>query len=55
MMPDTFTEGVLPGGLRNTSEIKLLICYILRNVNQPILDDDLKNMLQYEGLANYFA
>lgn len=52
---DAFSEGISPGGLRNMSEIKLLICYILHNVDRPMLADDLKNMLQYEGLANYFA
>ena len=33
---DTFSEGVETGGLRNTAQIKTLICYIINKVNSPV-------------------
>ena len=35
-MNDTFAAGVEPGGLRTSQEIKILICYLLRTVEQPM-------------------
>lgn len=46
--------GVLRGGLFSTSEIKILICYILSAVDEPIPVDMLANILHYEGIANAF-
>ena len=46
--------GVSRGGLYSTSEIKILICYILNAINEPVPVDMLANVLHYEGLANAF-
>ncbi len=46
--------GVSRGGLFSTSEIKILICYILSAINEPVPVDMLANVLHYEGLANAF-
>lgn len=46
--------GVARGGLFSTSEIKILICYILSAMNEPVPVDMLANVLHYEGLANAF-
>lgn len=46
--------GVSRGGLFSTSEIKILICYILSSINEPVPVDMLANVLHYEGLANAF-
>ena len=46
--------GVARGGLFSTSEIKILICYILNAIDEPVPVDMLANVLHYEGLANAF-
>ena len=46
--------GVSRGGLFSTSEIKILICYILSAIDQPVPVDMLANVLHFEGLANAF-
>lgn len=46
--------GVSRGGLFSTSEIKILICYILSAIDEPVPVDMLANVLHYEGLANAF-
>ena len=46
--------GVSRGGLFSTSEIKILICYILSAIEEPVPVDMLANVLHYEGLANAF-
>ena len=48
------TEGIEPGGLRNRSEIGILICYLLDYINKPFPKDDLIEIFQENGLANYF-
>ena len=46
--------GVSLGGLFSTSEIKILICYILNAIDEPIPVDMVANVLHYEGIANAF-
>ena len=46
--------GVSRGGLFSTAEIKILICYILTAIDEPVPVDMLANVLHYEGLANAF-
>ncbi len=46
--------GVARGGLFSTAEIKILICYILSAIDEPVPVDMLANVLHYEGLANAF-
>lgn len=53
MEPETFSEGVNPGGLRSKQDIKVLICYILSNIRE-ISKTDIISVFQEEGLANYF-
>ena len=33
---DAFDEGIEPGGLRSRNEIKVLVCYLLKSIEQPI-------------------
>lgn len=55
MDKDAVTAGVQPiGGLFSTAEIKILICYILHTVREPIPANLLTNTLHYEGIANAF-
>lgn len=51
---DAFTAGINLGGLRSKNDIKLLICYMLTSINQPLSKDDILSVLQENGLANYF-
>ena len=47
-------EGIEPGGLRNKGDIKVLICYLLRTVDTSITREQIGNIMQDQGLANYF-
>ncbi|NLO45596.1 MAG: DUF4364 family protein [Clostridiales bacterium] len=51
---DAFSEGVGDGGLRSRDEIKALICYILRNLDSPLTNDQLNEIILGKSLANYF-
>ncbi|MDL2252941.1 DUF4364 family protein [Ruminococcaceae bacterium OttesenSCG-928-I18] len=55
MASNAFTEGVRPGGLTTGKEIRILLCYLLDNVPQPIRRQDLEEVLVGEELANYFV
>lgn len=54
MENDASSAGVAHGGLFSTAEIKILICYILSAVDEPIPVNALANMLHFEGIANAF-
>ncbi len=51
---DAFASGVTFGGLRNMLEIKVLVCYILDRVKEPMQRKLLCECLQDGGLVNYF-
>ncbi|MBQ6936858.1 MAG: DUF4364 family protein [Clostridia bacterium] len=51
---NALTAGIVPGGLASTSEVKVLICYILKTIEQPISASALCELLNYEGIANAF-
>ncbi len=51
---DTFDEGVSLGGMRSKTEIRTLICYMLKSVGSPMRKDTIVNALMEKGLANYF-
>jgi len=51
---DAFTGGIAPGGLRSKSDIRILICYILKSVNAPLSGAEIIHILQEKSLANYF-
>lgn len=50
-----FTEGVRPGGLTGSTEIRILICYILHNIDGPVNRELLEEVLLGEELVNYFS
>lgn len=54
MEKDASGAGVARGGLFNTAEIKILICYILNAIDEPVPVDMLANVLHFEGIANGF-
>lgn len=51
---DTFDEGVVPGGVRSKTEIKILICYIFNSVKENMDKDLITQSITKEELANYF-
>lgn len=51
---DAFSEGIEPGGLRNRTQIKVLITYMVNRLNSPLTREMLIQALQLHGLANYF-
>lgn len=50
-----FTEGVKPGGLTNSTEIRILLCYLLDAIDVPVSRLQLEQVLLGEELVNYFA
>lgn len=52
---DRYFAGIEPGGLHDTYEIKLLICYLLSSISEPLTPDQLNFIFQSEGLVNYFS
>ena len=52
---DAVSAGVSEiGGLFSTAEVRILICYIISSINQPVPGRMLGDVLHYEGIANYF-
>lgn len=51
---DAFNGGVEPGGLRSKDEIRILICYLLASVGDPLSREDIISIVRDNGLANYF-
>ncbi len=51
---DAFSAGVEFGGLRSRQDIKLLICYLLENLEKPLSKNQINELMQGQGLANYF-
>lgn len=51
---DAFTGGVQPDGLKNKSDIKVLVCFLLSHCSQPLSRKDLTDIFLERGLANYF-
>lgn len=54
MQNDAFSEGIAPGGLRDKSEIKLLICYLLKTLDKSLTRTQINEILQEYKIANYF-
>lgn len=55
MTSNQYDEGVKPGGLTTTTEIRILICYILDCVDAPVSRAQFEEVLLGEALVNYFA
>ncbi len=54
MEQDAFSAGVVPGGLHSHREIKLLICYMLNGVHEPLPRTAILDILSGDGMANFF-
>lgn len=51
---DAFPVDDTVGGLRSTEKIKIMICYLLRDVGEAFPRDALRSALYDNGIANYF-
>ena len=51
---DAIVAGVEPGGINNAQQVRLLVGYVLRAVPEPMDRQLLAELLQYDGLANFF-
>ena len=52
---DAFTAGVRPGGLTSSTEIRLLLCYLVKNAG-PITRQEIENALREEdGIVDVMA
>lgn len=49
----TFTAGVSPDGIKNGTDIKILICYILSKADEPMDRGDVLGIIYEHRLANY--
>ncbi len=54
MMHDAFSDGVEPGGLYNSNEIKILICYMLMGAGEPMPRQAVMDIIYGNGMANLF-
>lgn len=52
-MAGAFTAGVKPGGLTNETEIRILLCYLVKWA-QPLTREAMQGALLEEQLVNYF-
>ncbi len=51
---DAFIACVRAGGLNSSTEIKILICYLINSVKSPITKQQLLDVITSQELANYF-
>ncbi len=49
-----FTQGIEDGGLRDSNEVKILICYLLSKTNTQISRIHMNEAFSSYGLVNYF-
>lgn len=54
MAGNAFTAGVKPGGLTTSTEIRILLCYLIRHAGAPLSPGELETALLGEELVNYF-
>lgn len=51
---NAFIGGIEPGGLTDDLEVKILICFLLKKMEQPLTFDQINEVLQQTGFVNYF-
>ncbi len=54
MERDAISVNVAKGGLKNTTDIKILVLYLLMNTSEPVSATQLANLLHINGIANTF-
>ena len=51
---NAFVGGVAPGGLTNDFEVKILVCYLLSKLKQPVTFSLLNEVFSKTSVVNYF-
>ena len=51
---NAFSAGVAPGGLLDARDIRVLVCYMLLNVDEPMSRQTIVDIVFAEGMANFF-
>lgn len=51
---DAAFEKITPDDFFDSGNLKILICYLLVAVNEPIPATEMSQLFHYEGVANYF-
>jgi len=54
MEQSAFTQGIRPGGLTDSYEVTVLICYVLDHMRDPMTYGQLEESVLKDQLANYF-
>jgi hypothetical protein len=54
MAYEAFDASVAPDGVKDTNDIKILVCYLLKNVDNPLSFENISEILLQDGLVNYF-
>ena len=54
MIFDALDAGIEPGGLRSRREIRLLVCFILANIDQPVRREHILTAAVEGAFANFF-
>lgn len=52
---DNIIAGLNPGGSNKVYEARILICYLFDFLKKPLTKTDINNILQHQGLVNYFT
>lgn len=52
---ENIIAGIAPGGSNKVYEARILICFLLNLLDKPLSKTDINNILQYQGLVNYFT
>lgn len=55
MDQENIVAGVTPGGFQNVYEVRILICYLLSAVKQPLSKEQINFIFQSDHLVNYFT
>lgn len=51
---NAFTAGIQPGGLTNDFEVQVFVCYLLMHIGSPVSFSQLGEIVQTDGMVNYF-
>lgn len=54
MPSEAFMGGVIPGAPNTDYEVRILICWLIRELGSPVTPEQLNTALVGEGLVNYF-
>ncbi len=54
MNQDLKFDKIVPENIFDSGDLKVLICYMLASLNEPIPATETAQLFHYEGIANYF-